>query len=58
MVFFQALVPTLSAEGAGNIRRFFFRLAPTLIHIAYNDFGSRQSDREEGLEPCAISRAS
>ena len=49
VVFFQALVPTLSPEGAGNIRRFFFRLAPTLIHIAYNDFGSRPSDREDGL---------
>jgi hypothetical protein len=49
VVFFQALVPSLSPEGAGNIRRFFFRLAPTLIHIAYNDFGSRPSDREDGL---------
>jgi hypothetical protein len=49
VVFFQALVPTLSTEGAANIRRFFFRLAPTLIHIAFNDFGSRPSDREEGL---------
>ncbi len=49
VVFFQALVPTLSPEGAGNIRRFFFRLAPTLMHIAYHDFGSRSSDRAEGL---------
>jgi hypothetical protein len=48
IVFFQALVPTTSGEAARQIRRFFFHLAPTLIHIAYNDFGDSEEDQTEG----------
>ena len=49
IVFFQALVPTVNGEGARQIKRFFFHLAPTLIHIAYNDFGDQEAEQEEGL---------
>lgn len=48
VVFVQTLVPALSAEGAGLIKRFFFRLAPTLLHVAWNDFGSSDSQRADG----------
>lgn len=49
VVFFQALVPTLSQEGSRQIKRLFFRLVPTLIHIAYNDFSASDEGRAEGL---------
>jgi len=49
IIFFQALVPTVAEEGARQIKRFFFRLAPTLIHIAYNDFADEAEQRAEGL---------
>jgi hypothetical protein len=49
IVFFQALVPTLAEHGAGEIKRYFFRLVPTLIHIAYNDFADEDAKREEGI---------
>jgi hypothetical protein len=48
VVFFQALVPTLAEEGARDIKRFFFRLVPTLLHIAYNDFADDLTKRSEG----------
>jgi hypothetical protein len=48
IVFFQALAPTVAEEGARQIKRFFFHLVPTLIHIAYNDFSARDDKREEG----------
>jgi hypothetical protein len=49
IVFFQALVPTLLEENADDVKRLFFRLTPTLIHIAYNDFGNEASERTEGV---------
>jgi hypothetical protein len=49
-IFFQALVPTLSPEGASAIGRVFFRLIPTLLHIAYNDFSTSHDNRRDGLE--------
>jgi hypothetical protein len=48
VVFFQALVPTL--PDAAAIRRAFFRLVPTLLHIAWNDFGDAEDQRREGRE--------
>jgi hypothetical protein len=48
IVFFQALIPTVAHEGAVQIKRFFFRLAPTLIHIAYNDFADDEPKRSDG----------
>jgi hypothetical protein len=48
IVFFQALIPTLSEDGSREIKRFFFRLVPTLIHIAYNDFSELDDRREDG----------
>jgi len=50
IVFFQALVPTLAPEGAAAIGRVFFRLIPTLLHIAYNDFSTSHDSRRDGLE--------
>lgn len=49
IVFFQALLPTLP-EGSREVRRLFFRLAPTLLHIAHNDFGDTAERREEGRQ--------
>jgi hypothetical protein len=49
IVFFQALVPTVNGEAARQIKRFFFHLAPTLIHIAYNDFGDSGEEQAEGM---------
>lgn len=48
VVFFQALLPTLAPEGAREVKRLFFRLVPTLIHIAYNDFAQEDDKRSEG----------
>jgi len=48
VVFFQALVPTLREDAARAIKAVFFHLVPTLIHIAYNDFGEGEDAREEG----------
>lgn len=48
IVFFQALLPTLE-EGAGAaVKGVFFRLVPTLLHIAYHDFSPRPEDRLPG----------
>jgi hypothetical protein len=49
-VFFQALVPTVLPETAADIKRFFFRLAPTLLQIAHNDFGTDHAKTPEGRE--------
>jgi hypothetical protein len=48
VVFFQALLPTLSEEGAHQVRAFFFRLVPTLLQIAHHDFGNDALHRAEG----------
>lgn len=50
VVFFRALIPTLPEGGSAQIKRVFFRLVPTLIHIAYNDFGDDAEKRQEGRE--------
>ena len=47
VVFFQALVPTLGKEAAREVKATFFRLAPTLLQVAWDDFGDR-GRREEG----------
>jgi hypothetical protein len=38
VVFFQALLPGLGAEAAEQVRRLFFRLAPTLLHLCHAGF--------------------
>ena len=48
IVFFQALLPALLGESAGEIQRVFFRLVPVLLHIAWHDFAGREDDRAEG----------
>lgn len=48
IVFFQTLVPALTSEGAAQVARFFFRLVPTLIHIAWHDFGEDAASALEG----------
>ncbi len=50
VVFIQALIPTLAADSTREIKRAFFRLAPTLLHIAYHDFSGHEGEREEGRE--------
>jgi hypothetical protein len=48
VVFFQALLPTLHEGSVAAIKGVFFRLVPTLIHIAYRDFGPGSDDRVQG----------
>jgi len=48
VVFFQALVPTLDADGSRQVKRFFFRLVPTLLQIAAHDFGEGKAAVAEG----------
>lgn len=48
IVFFRTLLPTLGSDGTHEIQRVFFRLVPTLIHIAFNDFGSSAEKRRDG----------
>ncbi len=39
IVFFQALVPTLTAESSREVKATFFRLVPTLVQMAWEDLG-------------------
>jgi hypothetical protein len=48
VVFFQALVPTLQAEPAREVKATFFRLAPTLLQMAWDDLGGGGGRSEEG----------
>ena len=50
VVFFQALVPTLHEDATPAIKGVFFHLVPSLIHIAYNDFGEQEDARREGRQ--------
>jgi len=50
VVFFQALVPTLRDESSAEVKATFFRLAPTLFQIAWDDFGERADRREDGRQ--------
>ncbi|HEX9185692.1 MAG TPA: hypothetical protein VGB87_01385 [Vicinamibacteria bacterium] len=50
VVFFQALVPTLAAEPAREVKATFFRLVPTLAQMAWLDGDSgRRADGGEAL---------
>jgi hypothetical protein len=44
VVFFQTLVPTLREEPAREVKTTFFRLAPTLLQMAWADFEDRRED--------------
>jgi hypothetical protein len=48
VVFFQTLLPTLREDPAREVKATFFRLAPTLLQMAWDDFGERSEGREEG----------
>ena len=48
VVFFQTLVPTLRAESAREVKATFFRLAPNLLQMAWEDHGERDGRRGEG----------
>jgi hypothetical protein len=50
VVFFQALVPTLGEAPSREVKGTFFRLAPTLLQIAWDDFGERADRREDGRQ--------
>ncbi len=50
IVFFQALLPTLEDEASPAVKAVFFRLAPTLLHIAFHDFSPKPEDREPGRD--------
>jgi hypothetical protein len=50
IVFFRTLLPTLGDLGTQAVKRVFFRLGPTLIQIAFHDFGDTRALREEGRE--------
>jgi hypothetical protein len=50
IVFFRTLLPTLGDTGASAVKRIFFRLVPTLIQIAFHDFGHTEEQRDEGRQ--------
>jgi hypothetical protein len=50
VVFFQALAPSLRSEPAREVKTTFFRLAPNLAQIAWDDFGERTDRREDGRQ--------
>jgi hypothetical protein len=47
VVFFQALLPTLTAESAREVKATFFRLVPTLVQMAWEDLGDAIDRRRE-----------
>ena len=49
VVFFQALVPTLSSESADKIKRLFHRLVPTLLHLAHDEAGGSSEESHTAL---------
>ncbi len=53
VVFFQTLAPTLRGEPAREVKATFFRLAPTLVHMAWDETaarGGRKRDSGEALQ--------
>jgi hypothetical protein len=50
VVFFQTLAPTLAEDGAREIKRFFYRLIPTLVHVAHSGFSSDEEAASAGAE--------
>ena len=53
IVFFQTLAPTLRDEPAREVKATFFRLAPTLVHMAWDETagqGERRRDAAEALQ--------
>jgi hypothetical protein len=53
IVFFQTLAPTLRDEPAREVKATFFRLAPTLVHMAWDETageGDRRRDAAEALQ--------
>jgi hypothetical protein len=53
IVFFQTLAPTLRDEPAREVKATFFRLAPTLVHMAWDESagqGDRHRDAVEALQ--------
>ena len=50
IVFFRTLLPTLAEPGVQAVKRIFFRLVPTLIQIAFHDFGESEVQRVEGRD--------
>jgi hypothetical protein len=44
VVFFQALLPGLGPEASEQVRRLFFRLAPTLLHLCHAGFSGPPGD--------------
>lgn len=50
VVFFQTLVPTLAEDGAREIKRFFYRLIPTLVHVAHSGFSSEEEAASAGAD--------
>ncbi|HKZ33213.1 MAG TPA: hypothetical protein VJ648_12745 [Vicinamibacteria bacterium] len=54
VVFFQALVPTLSPEPAREVKATFFRLVPTLVQMAWEDSAEGIESRRESREALAL----
>lgn len=50
IVFFQTLVPTLAPEAAGEVKATFFRLAPALVQMAWDETGPGGVSRRESGE--------
>lgn len=49
VVFFQTLLPGLTPEGAEQVRRLFFRLVSTLLHLCHAGFGGKHEEGQRAL---------
>jgi len=54
VVFFQALVPTLEAAPAREVKATFFRLVPTLVQMAWEEATPSQELRKESSEALGL----
>jgi hypothetical protein len=54
IVFFQALVPTLSAGSSREVKATFFRLVPTLLQMAWEDLGDAIERRRESRDSLGL----
>lgn len=54
VVFFQALVPTLGAEPAREVKATFFRLVPTLVQMAWEETAEGSENRREGKDALGL----
>jgi hypothetical protein len=54
IVFFQALVPTLAPQSSREVKATFFRLAPSIVLMAFEDYGDAAERHRESRESLSL----